>query len=211
MTISPRFVAAGIVAAAVFATAPAQATQIPNGTVSLVGAYTPTVDLVTSPHTYTATSGLTFEITGTGGFTGVAGHLGVMNGTLQFSGSVNTTLAQSLADFFVFDDGSSGTFNFSVDSVKTLTYNVSANSSAIGLYLLGSTSDANLGYSSTPTSLTLTFNSTNGSAYAASATLAVPPAPTPTPEPATWAMSLIGFGAMGAMLRRRPRTSISFA
>jgi len=31
------------------------------------------------------------------------------------------------------------------------------------------------------------------------------------PEPATWALTLMGFGAMGAAMRRRPRTSVSFA
>jgi hypothetical protein len=38
-----------------------------------------------------------------------------------------------------------------------------------------------------------------------------PPPPMPgVPEPATWAMMLIGFGAMGTMLRRR-RRAVLFA
>jgi hypothetical protein len=208
MNMMSRFVAGSLLAAAALATAPAQATDIPNGTVSLVGTYSPVVDLVANPHTYTATNGGTFELTGTGGFADVAHLLGTMDGVITFSSVQGATIAQSLADFFVFDDGHGGTFDFSLDSVRTLSYEVNGNSKAIGLYLLGSTVDSALGYDATPTSLTLTFNSTNGSAYSASATLAVPPA---VPEPATWAMTLVGFGAMGAAMRRRPRTSLSFA
>jgi len=209
-----RYIACGIVAAAALASSPALAgPEIADGTVSIVGTYSPTVDLTSAPHTFTADNGGTFQITGTGGFAGVAGHFGTMDGIINFSGLEGTTLDQSLADFFVFDDGQGGTFNFSLSSVKTVSYDVSANSSSIGLYLLGTTLDTNLGLDSTLTSLTLTFNSTGGSAYSASATLAVPPSPptTTVPEPATWGLALMGFGMIGATMRRRPRTSISFA
>jgi len=33
----------------------------------------------------------------------------------------------------------------------------------------------------------------------------------PVPEPATWGMVVLGFGAMGAAMRRRQRASVSFA
>jgi hypothetical protein len=214
MNMMSRFVAGGLLAAAALATAPAQATQIPDGTASIVGTFSPTVNLASNPSTFSAAFGNTFQITGDGGFTGVAGGSGTLNGVINFSSVVNTTLAQSLADFFVFNDGVGGQFQFSVASVKTLSYAVADGSSAIGLYLLGSTLDLNPGhaYDPTLTSLTLTFNSTNGSAYAASATLSVPPADVPgVPEPATWGLTLLGFGAMGAAMRRRPRTSVSFA
>ena len=212
MNTMSRLVAASFVAAAAFATAPAQATQIADGTVSISGNYAPDVNLTALPHTYTANNGATFQVTATGGFAGAQGLTGTMDGMISFSGVVGQTITQSLADFFVFNDGAGGTFNFSLDSVKTVSYAVSSTSSAIGLYLLGSTVDTNLGLDSTPTSLTLTFNSTNGSAYSGSATLAVPPATVPgVPEPATWAMTLIGFGAMGAAMRRRPRAAVTFA
>jgi len=212
MNMMSRFVTGGLLAAAVFATAPAQATQIPNGTVSVVGLFNPVVNLAASPKTFTAVSGPTFEISGTGGFAGATAGFGSLNGVLGFSNTVGTTLAQSIANFFTFNDGTAHNFQFSVNSVKTLSYsNNPGVSSSFSLYLLGSTVDTFLGYAATPTSLTLSFNSTGGSAYSASATLAVPPAPLPTPEPATWAMTLIGFGAMGAMMRRRPQTSVSFA
>lgn len=48
--------------------------------------------------------------------------------------------------------------------------------------------------------LTLTGGRTNAVNFASSAVAAVP-------EPATWAMMLMGFGAMGFALRRRKRTS----
>lgn len=212
MSMMSRFVAGSLVAAAAFATAPAMATEIPDGTVSVVGLFNPTVNLTANPNTFTASTGLTFEISGTGGFSGVSGLLGTMNGVLDFSSSQGTTINQSIGNFFTFNDGTGHNFQFSVDSVKTVSYSSTIGSSSFALYLLGSTVDTFLNYSATPTSLTLSFNSTGGSAYSASATLAVPPARVPdVPEPATWALTLMGFGAMGAAMRRRPRTSVSFA
>jgi hypothetical protein len=32
-----------------------------------------------------------------------------------------------------------------------------------------------------------------------------------TPEPETWALFLVGFGAVGSMVRRRRGTSVTFA
>ena len=209
-----RLVAVGLGAAAIFATAPAQATQIPDGTVSAVGLFTPTINLVADPHTFSAAFGTTFQITGDGGFTGVGGHSGTLNGTVDFSGLVGTTIDQNVADLFTFNDGFGGLFQFSVTSVKTVSYAVSSGSSAIGIYLLGNTVDTNPLHLFDPTltSLTLTFGSTGGSPYSASATLSVPPAVIPgVPETTTWALTLMGFGAMGAAMRRRPRTSVSFA
>ena len=214
MSMMSRFVAGSLAAAAIFATAPAQATEIPDGTVSIVGLFNPTVNLTPNPKTFTAAFGMTFEISGTGGFAGATGGLGSLNGILNFSGTEGTTINQSIANFFTFADGTGHNYQFSLDSVKTLSYsNNPGVSSAVSLYLLGSTVDTWLGYSATATSLTLTFNNTGNSAYSAAATLAVPPAPIPTvPEPATWALTLIGFGAMGAALRRRPRVaSVTFA
>ena len=212
MNMMSRFVTGGLLAAAVFATAPAQATVIPNGTVSVVGLFNPTVNLATTPKTFTAVSGGTFEISGTGGFLGASLGFGTLNGVIDFSSVVGTTISESIANFFTFADGTGHSFQFSVASAKTVSYsNNPGISSSFSLYLLGSTVDTFLGYTATPTSLTLSFNSTGGSPYSASATLAVPPAPS-VPEPATWAMTLIGFGAMGAAMRRRPRvSSVSFA
>ena len=209
-----RFLTPGIaVAALAVAIAPAQATQIPDGTVSIANNFSPSVTLGSTTNIFSAAHGLTFEITGTGGFLGASEQNGHLNGSFDFSSLVGTTVDQTLADFFVFSDGQGGTYDFSLSSVYTKAYTNANGSIAIALYLLGSTIDTNLGYTATDTSLTLTFNSTNGSAYSSSATLAVPPSGTgDVPEPATWAMTVLGFGAMGAALRRRPRvSSVSFA
>jgi hypothetical protein len=202
-----RLVAAGLAATAVFATAPAQATQIPDGQV-VVGFFTvPTVNLATSPNTFSV-NGFSFEAGATGGFASALNNLGMLSGNVSFSSTAGATLAETLTDFLVFQDGLGGTFNFSASSVKTLTYDLANH--VFGLYLLGSTLDTNLGYDPTATSLVLSFSSVTGNLYSASATLTVPPAPE-VPEPATWGMIVVGFGAMGAAMRRRQRTSLTFA
>jgi hypothetical protein len=214
MTLMSRIVAGSLAAATLLVAAPAMATQIPNGNVSIVGLFNPVVNLTPNPKTFTAAFGNTFEISGTGGFSGATGGFGSLNGVLNFSGTANSTINQTIANFFTFADGTGHNFQFSLNSVKTIAYsNTPGVSSSISLYLLGSTIDTYLGYAPTATSLTLVFGSTGGSPYSAAATLAVPPAPIPTvPEPATWALTLIGFGAMGAALRRRPRvTGVNFA
>jgi len=199
-----RICAFGFMGAATLIAAPVMAMDVPNGTVTVSALYSPTVDLMAMPSTYKVTSGATFEVVGTGGFVPVTGLMGTMNGTLSFSSVVGATLAQSLADFFVFNDGAGGTYNFSVASVRTETSMMSAATNSMSLYILGNTIDSHLNYAATPTSLTLSFNSTGGSPYSASATLAVPPA-SMAPEPVTWALMVGGFGAVGIALRRRPR------
>jgi len=202
------------VIAAAFAAAPAQATtQIGDGTLSLVGLFVPTVTTGAATGSFAVTNGTTFQISGTGSFAGLFGANGTANGLVSFSNTVGATVGQSLANFLTFADGASGTYNFSVASVKTLNYSVTPGiSTAISLYLLGSTVDSSLGLGPTATSLTLSFNSTGGSPFSTSATLAVPPAPIRSvPETATWGMMLMGFGAMGAALRRRRSVNVTFA
>lgn len=205
---------AGVLSAAIIST-PAVAAPVPNGTVSVAALYNPTVNLNTSPATYTATFGNTFEVSGTGGFTSVTGLNGTMNGTLSFAAAEGTTISQNLANFFVFNDGRGGTYNFSPTSVLTQAYSFTPGvSSSVGLYILGNVADAFQSFTATPSSLSLSFNSTGGSPYSASATLSVPPAGAvgAVPEPASWALMIVGFGMVGgAMRRRNVRTSVSFA
>lgn len=206
-----RLIAGGLLASAAVVSAPVIAAVIPDGTVTVAALYTPTVNLAVTPATYTATIGSTFEVIGTGGFNNVTGLFGQMNGTLSFSSTIGATLPELLANFFVFNDGVGGTFNFSVESVQTQTYSVNPGvSNSFSLYLLGSTLDAVQGYTATPTSLTLSFNSTGGSPYAASATLAVPPAGV-VPEPISWALMVGGFGLVGITMRTSRRTAVTFA
>ncbi len=188
-----------------FATVAGAVTPIGNGTVSVAALYNPTINTTTAPATFTATMGNTFEVSGTGSFTKVTGLTGTMDGTLSFSSAVGTTINQSLSNFFVFSDGSGGTYNFSPTSVLTRSYAVTPGvTSSISLYVLGTTLDSKLALDPTPTSLTLSFNSTGGSPYAASATLSIPPAgPGVVPEPTTWALLMVGFGMGGYSARRR--------
>lgn len=209
MSMMSRIVAGSLAAAAIFAVAPAQATAIPDGNAALVSLKTATVTFGT-PNSFTINAKA--AVAGaSGGFAGADSDdsIGKFLGTLNFAGTVGTTLDETIADFLTFDDGAGGKFAFTVDHVTT----TAIASSAFTLYLLGTTLDTTLGYDPTATSMTLQFNSTGGSGYAVSASLAVPPVPqSPVPEPATWALSLLGFGAMGAALRRRPHvTSVSFA
>ena len=160
-----------------FATVAGAVTPVADGTVSIAALYNPTVNTTTSPNTYTATMGNSFLVSGTGGFAGVSGLTGTMNGTLMFSSTIGATITQNVTDFFVFKDGMNGTYNFSPTSVLTRTYaNTPGVTSSFSLYILGNTIDAMRGLGPTPTSLTLSFNSTSNSPYSASATLAVPPA-----------------------------------
>lgn len=201
----------GVFAAAMVAvTSPALAVQIPDGTAAFVSLFSPTVNIATPTKTV-GFFGSTFEIGGNGGFSTVGNTFGTLAGTLNFSSVVGTTLSQSIANFFTFNDGLGGTFSFSLDSVQTQSYSVTPGvSQSFALYLLGTTNDVHLGYSATATSLTLTFNKTGNSAFSASGTLAIPPASL-VPEPASWVMMLAGFGMIGGALRGRRKASVTFA
>ena len=190
--------------------APAQAQQIGDGTVTIANLYVPTVDLTSSPATYTASAGTTFQVLGTGSFASVTGLTGVMNGTLLFSSTVGATIDQTVTDFFRFADGMGGFYSFTPTSVTTRSFNVTPGvTSSISLFLLGDTINAMQGFDATPTSLTLSFNSTGDSAFSSSATLSIPPAGA-IPEPAAWALMIGGMGLVGGGLRFRKR-SVRFA
>ena len=206
--IHSRLLIATALVGAATVSAPAVAAPIGNGTVTIADLYIPTVNLDGSSGTYTASSGLTSEVLGTGAFVGVTGLTGIENGTLTFSNTVGTTLNQTANNFFTFMDGLGGNYSFTATSVTTRTYNVTPGvTSSISLYLLGNTSDAARGFDPTPTSLTLSFNNTGTSPFSSAATLSIPPAGIgAVPESATWAMFILGFGAIGYSVRKRKAT-----
>ncbi len=194
----------GVVAMA--ASSSAFAATVVDGTVSSVATFNPTVSLTSNPSTYTANGG-TFNISGTGGFSGISGTTGALKGTLSFSQSVGNTIAQSVSNFFTFNDKAGSTYSFSADSVRTDAFvNDSATKSGT-LFVLGNVLNNSLGLTSTPASLTVQFNSTGNSAYSSALSLSVPPIAGGVPEPATWAMMVIGVGAIGGAMRRRQKVS----
>jgi len=67
------------------------------------------------------------------------------------------------------------------------------------------TAPIDAGTLATGTTPAVTFDVRGGSVGVAGAGITTN-ATTPVPEPATWAMMLIGFGAVGVMLRRRHAT-----
>ena len=194
-------VIAAVIASLAFAAAPAIATPVGDGTVSVANLFNPTIDLSSNPNTYSITTGQTFEISGTGAFSGVSGTMGTDSGTLNFSGTVGATIAQNVANFFTFSDAANGTYNFSVSSVETMSLtNQAGTTTSISLFVLGTTIDSNLNETTpTPTSLTITANSTGPSSYSSSQTLAIPPSAVPEPM----SLAMLGSGLLGAGLIRR--------
>lgn len=182
---------------------------VPNGTLNFAGTASPTVNLTAAPNTYTASNLGTVNFSGTGAFAPANGTTGTMNGNLQFSSVVGTTILETLNNFLTFTDGSGGNFGFTVSSATTQNYTASPTSTAIALYLLGTTSDPN--YANTPTSVTLQFNKDASSAYSTSGSLSVPPSIAAAPEPGAWLLMMGGVGFMGMMLRSRKSRSTSLA
>jgi hypothetical protein len=207
-----RLAILGLVVASTFATA-AVAAPVMDGTVSSVATFNPTIDLSTTPSTYSATNGGTLQISGTGGFSGISSTAGFLNGVLSFSTTVGDVITQAVPNFFVFNDAQGGTYNYSVSSVRTNAFVSLPGARSGTLFTLGDLINSSLGLNTpTPASLSIQFNSTGPSAFSSALTLSVPPAGmTAVPEPASWAMMISGFGLIGYTMRRRSKTTVTFA
>jgi choice-of-anchor C domain-containing protein len=99
----------------------------------------------------------------------------------------------------------------------TKSVSVSATGNAAGSYSVGSTpfppnvtawSPFNYVFTATGTSTTLTFTSTGTTAYGAALDNVNV---TAVPEPAAWALMILGFGAIGGVMRRRGQSGFAIA
>ena len=100
--------------------------------------------------------------------------------------------------------GTAGTANISFGT--NLVADLNIQSASLGFTQLIGPVDLFTGPASNPTFNTGTFNISGGFTAGAATLTITRAAVAAVPEPGTWAMMLIGFGAMGVSLRRRRQT-----
>lgn len=142
--------------------------------------------------------GVTSYGAGTGTFAGlacasVAGACGAIMDITSFSSST------AIADFLTLYT-STGAITFDLGAITSVTQASDATGGSLVLTATGTLHD--LGYADTAAVFTLTTQGNAITSFSATA-LSMGSA---VPEPSIWAMMLIGFGAIGAMLRARPRS-----
>ena len=154
-----------------------------------------------------------FMQTGNTGFTGVdapsaaSGNFGAFFGPVGSVGRISqplaTTVGQSYLISFDLRNLSGGTPNFYEVLFGNSQLFTASNSSVFGYTNFSTTAVA------TGTSTVLMFNFQHNPSFFLLDNVSVTPSRVTgaVPEPATWAMMLIGFGAIGVSLRRRRTVS----
>ena len=155
-------------------------------------------------------------------FTAVPAYAQAVTFTLTGSRNATFTLDDSIPDSFtssalvgnqIFFNAVAGNFggmagtadiNFGTNLIADLNI-LSANLPQTQLSLIGG-GDLFTGSASNPIFNTGTFNLTGGFTAGLATLTITRAAVAAVPEPGTWAMMLIGFGAMGVSMRRRRRT-----
>ncbi len=179
-----------------------------NATATSFGSYTAVITYDNSPSydfgSMTVNlSGRLLTANGTDAFANVTS--GSAHGSLTFSGTVGTTILESVTGLMTFVDPNSSTpISFDVASVATdaLTSDPN-NGDTLNLYILGTTSGGADNASGTPTSLIIDITGIGGNTFSADTSLSAPPVVDPIPEPATAA--LLGPGLATLMMVRRRR------
>jgi len=138
-----------------------------------------------------------------GSFSGTFGDRGIATAT--FTDTFTFTLPTGLASTVVNStlQGSSTDVNFTSVTLNGVTFNVGAAGQNEFRFL------DNLPVTSGTQTLTITGTSAGNGSY--DGTLAFAPAVRGVPEPASWALMIVGFGAAGAMLRRRTASILQAA
>ena len=130
--------------------------------------------------------------------------------TLNTSAPSSFTTSALIGDQIFFNNiagtfgGTAGTANISFGT--NLVTDLNIQSASLGPTQLIGPVDLFTGPASNPTFNTGTFNLSGGFTAGAATLTITRAAVAAVPEPQTWAMMLIGFGAMGVSLRRRRQT-----
>ncbi|MBI0477208.1 PEP-CTERM sorting domain-containing protein [Sphingomonas sp. MA1305] len=138
--------------------------------------------------------------TGTGTFAGFSCMTGTC-GTIQDIANFRVG-AQSIANFFVLTGGNNASpISFDLSSIDTIG-SITANTLAFA----ASGTLRYDGFDATPASFVFTTQGNTTTSFSATAQTAA------VPEPATWALMILGMGAVGfAMRRRNTTTRVRFA
>lgn len=154
-------------------------------------------------------------------FAAVPAYAQALNFTLTGSRTATFTLDDSIPDSTnsnafatqIFFNNVAGTFGGTPQTASSISFGTGFASSfeivgtSLGFTQFGSVVGGGTLFTGSLTSPTFNLGTFNiGGGFGPSGTLTISRVNAAVPEPATWAMMLMGFGAMGVSMRRRRRT-----